>query len=180
VAEPAPPAAPEPPALPEAELQRIAEVQAAEAARRGLSAPPVAAAAAAALREPPPDTPEAATPPASRARRRTPATGFLPHLALAAGVPATLVVLWLWLSPVFIPEIASLPPSAPAPAEVQVHINATPWARVQVDGRPLGITPLGNVPLTAGQHDFRAEFPDGRVLERRVDVNETRRHIAFP
>ncbi|MGI9430904.1 MAG: hypothetical protein ACR2PQ_01735 [Myxococcota bacterium] len=119
-------------------------------------------------------------PTSAGSRAPAPATGLLPHLALAVAVPTTLVLLWLWLSPVFFLDAGMDSPSAAPVEEIHVHINATPWAHIHVDGRPLGVTPLGNVPLPRGEHEFRAELPDGRILERQVDVSETRRHIAFP
>ncbi|MDJ0848687.1 MAG: hypothetical protein QNK04_09940 [Myxococcota bacterium] len=67
----------------------------------------------------------------------------------------------------------------PPPPMVPVSINATPWARIEVDGRDLGITPLGGVRLSEGRHRFRAHLPDGRVVERTVDVDAYRNHIAF-
>ena len=173
----------EPTMLPHAERQRIAEVKASEAVRRQLSAPPVAPAASARPVAPAARAiTDATRRRRTRARRRAsaPSTGILPHIALATGVPAVLVVLWLWLSPVFLPTLAPEPPPVAPPTEILVHINATPWAHIEVDGRPLGVTPLGNVPLAAGPHDFRARLPDGRIVERRVDVTEARRHIAFP
>ncbi len=75
------------------------------------------------------------------------------------------------------PEPAPPPTSPPA---VTVSINATPWARIEVDGRNLGLTPLGNVRLRAGAHRFRAHLPDGVVVERTVEIDAHRNHIAFP
>ncbi|MDH3686043.1 MAG: AAA family ATPase [Myxococcales bacterium] len=164
---------PAPEALPAAERERIAEVRAAEQARHRLAAPPVAPSSSK------PVPPALSKPASAGSRAPAPATGFLPHFALAVGVPTILVLLWLWLSPVFLVGSGMTPTPAPV-EEIHVHINATPWARIHVDGRPLGVTPLGNVPLTRGEHHFRAELPDGRILDRRVDISETRRHIAFP
>lgn len=70
------------------------------------------------------------------------------------------------------------PPSPPAPP-VRVGINASPWARIELDGRPLGETPLGDVAVPAGVHHFRARMSDGRVLERRVEIGPDRRHVVF-
>jgi AAA domain len=75
------------------------------------------------------------------------------------------------------PVVAASPP----PAEpVRIHINAKPWARVAVDGRDVGMTPLGNVALEPGMRRFRAELPDGRVIERDVDVGPDTRRVTFP
>ncbi len=40
-----------------------------------------------------------------------------------------------------------------------VHVNATPWAEVWIDGRRAGDTPLGNVSLTVGPHEFVFRHP---------------------
>jgi hypothetical protein len=74
---------------------------------------------------------------------------------------------------------ATAPAAAPDPA-VLVHVNARPWARIEVDGREIGVTPLGRVPLPAGSHTFRAHMADGRVLEREVAIDSERRRVSFP
>lgn len=71
-------------------------------------------------------------------------------------------------------------PAAPPPRPVAVSLNATPWARIEVDGRPVGVTPLADVPLAPGRHRFRAHLPDGRVVEREVHVDAYRNHLRFP
>ncbi len=63
---------------------------------------------------------------------------------------------------------------------ILVSLNARPWARIEIDGRDVGITPLADLPLSPGLHRFRAHLPDGRVLERAVHVDEYRDHISFP
>ena len=60
-----------------------------------------------------------------------------------------------------------------------VQINASPWANVEVDGIDLGVTPLANIPLFAGAHAFRVRMPDGRVIERTVEIDAERRFISF-
>lgn len=67
--------------------------------------------------------------------------------------------------------------AAPTPS-VRVHINATPWAEVTIDGQELGVTPLGNVELTVGTHQLQARMPDGSQVEREIFVDEGRRHIV--
>lgn len=51
----------------------------------------------------------------------------------------------------------TLPIEAP---RAVVHINAQPWAEVLVDGRPLGDTPLANVMLPIGHHQFVFRHPE--------------------
>jgi len=57
-------------------------------------------------------------------------------------------------------------PGAPDPAAAnealapaRVDINATPWARVLVDGRDLGTTPLFDLSLAPGRHQLRLDNP---------------------
>ncbi len=70
-------------------------------------------------------------------------------------------------------------PSAGAFGPLAVQINASPWANVEVDGIDLGPTPLANIPLFAGAHSFRAKLPDGRVIERTIEIDAERRFISF-
>ena len=79
---------------------------------------------------------------------------------------------------------AEAPPSFPAagvaPDErIDVSINASPWANVEIDGEPVGETPLGGVPLSPGSHHFRLRFPDGSVREREIQVDAEHRAIVF-
>jgi type II secretory pathway predicted ATPase ExeA len=84
------------------------------------------------------------------------------------------------------PEPATVPapdaaPTAPAASNgtLAVHLNAVPWARIEVDGIDLGETPLANVPLRPGPHAFRAELPDGRIVERTIEIDAAHRHVVF-
>jgi type II secretory pathway predicted ATPase ExeA len=74
---------------------------------------------------------------------------------------------------------AGEPPSAATLGPLAVQINASPWANIEVDGIDLGATPLANIPLFAGAHSFRAKMPDGRVIERTVEIDAERRFISF-
>jgi len=67
----------------------------------------------------------------------------------------------------------------PAAATLSVQVNARPWANIEVNGVDLGPTPIAGIPLLAGRHRFRAHMPDGRVLERDVDVSAENRFIVF-
>jgi len=85
------------------------------------------------------------------------------------------------------PETASLEPVADedpsadaAPADpLAVNVNASPWARVEIDGVDVGETPLAGIPVLPGPHTFRATLPDGRVVERTVDIAADNRHVSF-
>jgi hypothetical protein len=88
-----------------------------------------------------------------------------------------------------LPTVASPPPAVARPPSplpvaaappVPVHVNARPWARIFVDGRELGVTPLGNVPIAPGLRRFRAELADGRVVEREVRVEAADQKVTFP
>ncbi len=74
------------------------------------------------------------------------------------------------------PAAAGLPPSD---GKLGVHLNAAPWARVEIDGIDVGETPLANVPLRPGPHAFRARLPDGRIVERTVEIDAANRHLVF-
>ncbi len=40
-----------------------------------------------------------------------------------------------------------------------LFVNASPWAEVFVDGKSIGVTPLGNVAVTAGPHELLFRHP---------------------
>jgi hypothetical protein len=50
-----------------------------------------------------------------------------------------------------------------------LSVNALPWAEVSLDGRPLGITPLGNISVPIGSHE---------VVWRHPQLGERRRTVA--
>jgi hypothetical protein len=78
------------------------------------------------------------------------------------------------------PAVTTRPAPDTAPRPIPVSLNARPWARIEVDGRDVGVTPLADLPIAPGLHRFRAHFPDGRVIERAVRVDANRDHIRFP
>ncbi len=69
--------------------------------------------------------------------------------------------------------------ATPEPERVPVNINARPWAVIEVDGVEVGVTPLARVRLAEGPREIRARMPDGRVVERVVEVDADTRFIAF-
>jgi hypothetical protein len=75
------------------------------------------------------------------------------------------------------------PAAAPVDTELlgpfPVQVNATPWARVRVDGIDFGETPLANIPLLAGPHTFHVQMSDGRVIERIVEIDAEQRFVSF-
>jgi hypothetical protein len=41
-----------------------------------------------------------------------------------------------------------------------LNVNATPWADVWIDGKPIGQTPIGNLRIAIGPHDVLFRHPD--------------------
>jgi MSHA biogenesis protein MshM len=70
-------------------------------------------------------------------------------------------------------------PAVPPAGALAVNVNASPWARVEIDGIDVGETPLAGIPLRPGPHAFRAELPDGRIIERTVEIDADHRHVSF-
>jgi hypothetical protein len=50
--------------------------------------------------------------------------------------------------------------------QTMMAINAVPWAEVSIDGKVVGVTPLGNVPITIGQHEVVFRHPE--LGEKRI------------
>jgi hypothetical protein len=46
-----------------------------------------------------------------------------------------------------------------------LNINAVPWAEVSIDGKSLGLTPLGNLSVPVGTHEIVFKHP--QLGERR-------------
>jgi hypothetical protein len=61
-----------------------------------------------------------------------------------------------------------------------VFVNAVPAARIEIDGRDVGSTPIVGLPVAPGARHFVASFADGRRLERRVEVEGTEVYVLFP
>jgi type II secretory pathway predicted ATPase ExeA len=68
---------------------------------------------------------------------------------------------------------------APPPAVFEIGINARPWAKVEVDGADVGMTPIAGLALTEGLHIFRAQMPDGRIVVERVEIGPETRSLVF-
>ena len=41
-----------------------------------------------------------------------------------------------------------------------IHLNATPWAEVWIDGKSVGETPIGNLPIAIGPHEVVFRHPE--------------------
>src|SRR5205085_7414951 len=69
-----------------------------------------------------------------------------------------------------------VPPGKVAPITVEMplgvlNINASPWAEVWVDGRRVGETPIGNLPMSIGSHEVVFRHP--QLGEKRQAVSVT-------
>ena len=53
-------------------------------------------------------------------------------------------------------QIVSL---AITPPEGRLSINASPWAQVWIDGKPVGDTPLANLSTAVGEHEITFRHP---------------------
>jgi hypothetical protein len=106
-----------------------------------------------------------APPVASAPLAETPPVASTP-LAVAASAPAG------------VRPAAAAPASWPA-SGVRVQINARPWARIRVDGVDVGPTPLSHVRLAPGRYEFEAAFPDGRRVQRSVEITPESRFVSM-
>ena len=52
-----------------------------------------------------------------------------------------------------------------------IHINATPWAEVWIDGQRVGETPIGNLAISIGAHEILFRHP--QLGEKRHAVSVT-------
>jgi hypothetical protein len=109
--------------------------------------------------------------PASAAATIAAPAGSPPPVPAARPAEAPSVV----VSPAPAPAIQRDPAMAPAatPAHrppARLSIDSEPFAVIELDGKPLGTTPLYQVRIAAGRHVLRAETGDGRVQRRAIDV----------
>ena len=93
-----------------------------------------------------------------------------------AGVVAhgiTLGVLLLFLGLIHVAPLGATPRSSVARelARGNVHVDAAPWARISVDGKLVGTTPLGRpLELPEGPHTIRFQHDWYMPVEKHVDV----------
>jgi hypothetical protein len=69
-----------------------------------------------------------------------------------------------------------VPPGKVAPINVElpmgvINLNAAPWAEVWIDGRRVGDTPIGNLPIAIGPHEVVFRHP--QLGEKRQAVSVT-------
>jgi hypothetical protein len=77
------------------------------------------------------------------------------------------------------PDRPAPKPSVRPVATVGVSLNASPFAEIEVDGRPVGATPIGNLRLAVGLHRIRATFPDGRRVDQILEVDRLQNHFRI-
>ncbi len=148
---------------------RLAEGGARPLTRVGPPPPPPATVrptgtpAAAAPAATPPASLDAELPPPPRSVAPAPEVLASPEPASVSGVAAS--------------QEAGTP--EPAVPTVRVTIHASPWARVRIDGLPVGTTPLAGLDLRPGLHHFRLVFADGHTREAERVVDAQNRHFAF-
>jgi hypothetical protein len=69
-----------------------------------------------------------------------------------------------------------VPPGKVAPLSIElplgvINVNASPWAEVWIDGRRVGETPIGNLPMSIGPHEVVFRHP--QLGEKRQAVSVT-------
>jgi hypothetical protein len=87
----------------------------------------------------------------------------------------TLGVLLLMLGLIHVAPLGATPAYSPArePGHGYLRINALPWARVTIDGKPYGETPIARpIELVQGTHTVRFEHDWYRPAERSVEIGE--------
>jgi hypothetical protein len=166
-AELAAPPEPEPPAAAAAELLPEPEIAAAPEPEPAVEAPPPPVPEPQREPEPEPAPDVAAAPPPAPVRE--------PELPAAPTPPPAAVE----PEPRSAPPVLALPASPPRPG-ARLSVNAEPWAEIRLDGRSLGQTPLGEVPLAPGRHRVSATMPDGSVIERAVEARSGDVYLTFP
>jgi serine/threonine-protein kinase len=67
-------------------------------------------------------------------------------------------------------RVAVAPAPQPPAKPGRLSIDAKPWATIYVDGRKLGVTPLANLSLAAGDHTVKAVADDGRTQSLKIHV----------
>jgi hypothetical protein len=146
-------------------------------------APEVVAAVPAAAPKPAPVVPPAPVRPKPAPVRPKPAP--VPKPAPARPKPAPVRPKPAAVRPKPAPKPAPARVSPPARPVVQpgpavgVNLNAVPWAELEIDGRKVGPTPIANLRLSAGSHEVRAVFPDGRVSVQTIQVEPRSSHFQI-
>ena len=62
-----------------------------------------------------------------------------------------------------------------APGTGTLRVQTRPWSKVSIDGRPVGTTPLMNVPLSAGSHTLvftNDDFGIKKVVKVQIEAGQ--------
>ena len=137
--------------------------------------------------EPPPsEAPAAATDAGAAPEPPTVIAQAAPAVAPAAvppaPVPPALPIPPAAQSPQIVKPKRTVPPAAPQPAvqaKGELVLLIRPWARVEVDGQEIGVTPLNEpLMLAAGEHTVRLVNPDlGKDITRTVRITASGREV---
>ncbi|HET9627111.1 MAG TPA: serine/threonine-protein kinase [Kofleriaceae bacterium] len=107
--------------------------------------------------------------------------------AVRTGIVAhaiTLGVLLLMLGLIHVAPLGATPAHTPAarePGRGHVRVNATPWANVFIDDKPVGTTPIAApLELAAGKHTVKFVHDWYQPIERTVEVPESGADEAKP
>ena len=60
-----------------------------------------------------------------------------------------------------------------SPPDGRVSVNAVPWAQVSINGKLVGETPLGNLPLPVGEHEVTFRHPQLGEQTQKVIVKSS-------
>ena len=123
---------------------------------------------------PPPSTqkptparaPEALASTTAAPAKTPPATVALPSATLPASGPVNEPA----SSPAATPSPVSATTPAPEPQPGALLVLVSPWADVTVDGRVVGQTPLGRIPLDSGPHAVLLTHPDYQPYPRKITI----------
>jgi serine/threonine-protein kinase len=114
----------------------------------------------------PTPTPTATPPPTATPAPATPTPQATPT-PRSSPSSSTRTINWGTPSPT---PTATPAPSPSAVREGVLQLSVKPWAKVFVDGREVGDTPLKPLSLPAGEHAIRFEHPEYHPLQKRVTV----------
>src|SRR5439155_948189 len=110
------------------------------------------------------------------------APAVAPAAVPPAPVPPALPIPPAAQSPQIVKPKRTVPPAAPQPAvqaKGELVLLIRPWARVEVDGQEIGVTPLNEpLMLAAGEHTVRLVNPDlGKDITRTVQITASGREV---
>ncbi len=102
-------------------------------------------------------------------RLRTPAAVAI----VADAAPVAVAQVVVDAAPIAVVDAEVAPDAAPIVVDRRpglVSIDSTPFAKIAIDGRAFGVTPLLKKSLSAGKHRVHAALADGRTRDVVIDV----------